>query len=61
MKGLKGMPFEYYGSYGPMKTKITAKAVSEALVDDQVFKLSTDGYKIMTMDDLKTMQGGKGN
>ena len=59
MKGLKGMPFEYSGSYGQMKTKITAKEVSEALVDEKVFLLSTEGFKTMTMDELKTMQGGK--
>ncbi len=59
MKGLKGMPFEYVGSYGPMKTKITAKEVSEAPVADEKFKLSTDGYKLMTTQELKAVMGGK--
>lgn len=59
MKGLKGIPFEYAGGQGGMKFKMVAKEVSIEPVDDAKFKLSTDGYKIMTMDELKTMQGGK--
>lgn len=59
MKGLKGMPFEYSGAQGPMKFKMVAKEVSIEPVADSKFELSTEGYKIMTMDELKAMQGGK--
>ena len=62
-KGLNGMPFEYGMSFGPMKLKITAKAVSTEPVPDSKFELSTDGYKVMTVDEIKAMQqamqGGK--
>lgn len=59
MKGLKGMPFEYAGGQGGMKFKMVAKEVSTDPVSDSKFILSTDGYKMMTMDELKAMQGGK--
>lgn len=59
MKGLKGMPFEYAGGQGSMKFKMVAKVVSTDPVSDGKFNLSTDGYKLMTMDELKTLQGGK--
>lgn len=59
MKGLKGMPFEYSGGQGGMKFKMVAKEVSEEPVADSKFNLSTEGYKMMTMDELKAMQGGK--
>ena len=59
MKGLKGMPFEYSGAQGPMKFKMVAKEVSIEPVADSKFVLSTDGYKMMTMDELKAMRGGK--
>lgn len=59
MKGLKGMPFEYSMANGPMKFKITAKEVSEKPIADEKFNLSTEGYKLMKMDDLKALQGGK--
>jgi GLPGLI family protein len=59
MKGLKGMPFEYAGGQGGMKFKMVAKEVSVDPVSDGKFKLSTDGYKLMTMDELKALQGGK--
>lgn len=58
LKGLKGMPFEYSMSFGPMKMKMLAKEVSLEPVADSKFNLSTEGYKIMTMDELKAMQGG---
>lgn len=58
MKGLKGMPFEYSGGQGAMKFKLVAKEVTTEPVADSVFVLSTDGYKMMTMDELKAMQGG---
>lgn len=60
LKGLKGMPFEYNMSFGPMKMKMTVKEVSLEPVADSKFNLSTEGYKIMTMDELKAMQGGAG-
>ncbi len=59
MKGLKGMPFEYAGGQGGMKFKMTAKEVSTDPVSDSKFTLSTEGYKVMTADELKAMQGGK--
>lgn len=59
MKGLKGLPFEYSGGQGAMKFKMTAKEVSTDPVSDTKFELSTEGYKVMTMDELKAMQGGK--
>lgn len=59
MKGLKGMPFEYSSAMGPMKVSVTAKSVTTDPIDNAVFNLSTDGYKLMTMDELKAMQGGK--
>jgi len=59
MKGLKGMPFEYSGGQGGMKFKMVAKEVSVDPVSDTKFDLSTEGYKVMTMDELKAMQGGK--
>ncbi|MBL7935019.1 MAG: hypothetical protein JNM51_04340 [Bacteroidia bacterium] len=59
MKGLKGMPFEYAGGQGGMKFKLVAKEVSIEPVADSKFELSTDGYKLMTMEELKAMQGGK--
>ena len=59
MKGLKGVPFEYAGGQGGMKFKMVAKEVSIDPVSDSKFNLSLEGYKIMTMDELKTMQGGK--
>lgn len=59
MKGLKGVPFEYAGGQGGMKFKMIAKEVSIDPIDDSKFVLSTEGYKIMTADELKAMQGGK--
>ncbi len=59
MKGLKGMPFEYAGGQGGMKFKMIAKEVSTDPVSDGKFNLSTDGYKLMTMDELKAAKGGK--
>ena len=59
MKGLKGVPFEYSGGQGGMKFKMVAKEVSVQPVADSKFSLSTDGYKMLTMDELKAMQGGK--
>jgi hypothetical protein len=59
MKGLNGMPFEYAGGQGGMKFKMVAKEVSTEPVADSKFELSTDGYKLMTTDELKAMQGGR--
>lgn len=59
MKGLKGVPFEYSGGQGGMKFKMVAKEVSIEPVPDSKFELSTEGYKLMTMDELKAMQGGR--
>ena len=59
MKGLKGMPFEYSGGQGGMKFKMTAKEVSTDPVSDAKFVLSTEGYKVMTADEIKAMSGGK--
>lgn len=57
-KGLKGMPFEYSVNQGGMKVTILAKEVSTDPVSDSKFTLSTDGYKVMTADELKSMRGG---
>ena len=59
MKGFKGLPFEFSNSQGAMKFSMVAKAVSTDPVDDAKFNLSTEGYKIMTMEEVKAMQGGK--
>jgi hypothetical protein len=59
MKGLKGVPFEYSGGQGAMKFKMVAKQVSTDPIDDSKFVLSTDGYKVITAQELKAMQGGK--
>jgi hypothetical protein len=59
MKGLKGVPFEYSGGQGGMKFKMVAKEVSVEPVPDSKFELSTEGYKMMTMEELKAMQGGR--
>jgi len=60
MKGLKGVPFEYTtGGQGGMKIKMVAKEVSTSAVADSKFELSTEGYKMMTMEELKAMQGGR--
>ena len=59
MKGLKGMPFEYAGGQGGMKFKMIAKEVSIDPVADSKFNLSTDGYKLMTMEEIKAAQSGK--
>lgn len=59
MKGLKGVPFEYSSSMGSMKINMVAKEVSIEPVSDSKFVLSTEGYKLMTMDELKAMQGGR--
>ena len=59
MKGFKGLPFEFSNAQGGMKFSMVAKAVSIDPIDDAKFNLSTEGYKMMTMDELKAMQGGK--
>lgn len=60
MKGLNGVPFEYSGGgQGGMKIKMVAKEVSTGSVPDSKFELSTEGYKMMTMEELKAMQGGR--
>lgn len=59
MSEIKGMPFEYTGEQGPMKFKMTAKEVSTDPISDSKFDISTEGYKLMTMEEVKAMQGGK--
>lgn len=56
---VKGMPFEYSMNFGPMKMKYIAKEVSTDPVSDSKFVLSTEGYPMKTIDELKAMQGGK--
>jgi len=58
-KGLKGIAFEYSGGQSGMKFKMVAKEVSIEPVPDSKFELSTEGYKLMTIDELKAMQGGR--
>lgn len=60
MKGLNGMAFEYSGGSGGMKFKMVAKEVSIAPIADEKFNLSTEGYKVMTMEELSSMQRGGG-
>lgn len=57
-KGLNGLPFEYKMDNGPYKVLMTAKEVSTDPVSDSKFNLSTDGYKLMTADEMKAMNGG---
>ncbi len=59
MKGFKGLPFEFSNSQGAMKFTMIAKGVSTDPIDDAKFSLSTEGYKMMTMDEFKAMRGGK--
>ena len=42
-----------------MKMKMVAKEVSTEPVSDAKFQLSTEGYKLMTMEELRAMQGGR--
>lgn len=57
LKGLKGIPFEYSGGQGVMSFKMIAKEVSVDTVPDAKFELSTEGYRLMSMDNLMNMQG----
>ncbi len=60
IKGLKGIPFEYFSYRTGFKSKLIAKEVSTEPVSDEKFNLSTEGCKMMTMDELKSMgRGGK--
>jgi len=60
IKGLKGIPFEYFSYRTGFKSKLIAKEVSTEPVSDDKFVLSTEGCKMMTMDELKSMgRGGK--
>ena len=59
-KGLKGAPLEFETNQGPMKMKMTATKVSLSPIPDSQFKLSTDGYTEMKMEDLQKMRGGSG-
>lgn len=58
-KGIKGMPLEFSFNQGPMKVKMVAKEVSLGAVPDSKFVLSTEGYKVLTAEEIKKMQGGK--
>jgi hypothetical protein len=55
IKGLKGVPFEYFSYRTGFKSKLIAKEVSTEPVSDDKFVLSTEGCKMMTMDELKSM------
>ena len=59
-KGLKGAPLEFESAMGPMKMKMTATKVSLSPIADTQFKLSTDGYTEMKMEDLQKMRSGGG-
>ncbi len=60
IKGLKGVPFEYVSFRNGFKSKLVAKEVSIDPVSDDKFILSTEGCKMMTMEELKSMgRGGK--
>ena len=58
-KDIKGLIFEFTNEQSGRKMKMVAKEVSVDPVSDSKFNLSTDGYKLMTMEELKAMQGGK--
>ncbi|MBS1647974.1 MAG: hypothetical protein JST67_11595 [Bacteroidetes bacterium] len=59
-KGLKGAPLEFDANQGTFKMVFAATKVSTAPVADSEFKVSTEGYTEMSMDQLKQMQGGGG-
>ncbi len=59
IKGLKGIPFEYVSTRMGFKSKLLVKEVSVDPVNDEKFNLSIEGYKLMTMDEIKAMRGGK--
>jgi hypothetical protein len=59
IKGLKGVPFEYSMNIAGGKMTMTASEVSTDPVSDSKFTLSTEGYKMMTAEELKNM--GRGN
>lgn len=54
-RGLNGLPFEFSSAAGPMNIKMLAKEVSTAPIPDSVFALSTEGYEVMSAEDLKAM------
>lgn len=58
IKGLKGVPFEYISFRTGFKSKLMAKDVKLEPVKDDKFILSTEGCKMMTMDELKSMGRG---
>ena len=58
-KGLKGAPLQFEANQGPIKMTFAATKVTTNPVADTEFKLSTEGYTEMTMDQLKQMQGGR--
>ena len=58
MRGLKEMPFEYITkAMANAKMTISVKSVSLDPIDDSKFNLSTEGYKMMTSEELKAMRG----
>lgn len=57
MKELKGMPLEYTTPMGQVSVKITAKEINFNPVSDDIFKLSTEGYKEINPDEFG--KGGK--
>lgn len=59
LKGLNGVPFEYAFNRGGMKMYMLVKQVTTGPVDDSKFKLSMDGYKQVTAEQLKAMRGEK--
>jgi hypothetical protein len=59
MKGVNGAPFEFSSAMGPMKVQMIAKEVSIEPVADSKFILSTEGYRVMTMEEYKAQQSGK--
>ncbi len=56
LKGIEGFPLEYEMNMKGMGMKMTAKSISKDKVDDAIFKIP-EGYKEMTMDDVKKMGG----
>lgn len=56
-RGLKGLPFEFASTMGPMTIKMNAKSVSTTAVDDAVFVLSTEGYQVLSAEEINAMSG----
>ena len=48
---------EYTVNQRGMNMKMTAKSITQITIDESIFKIP-DGYKEMTMEQMKAMRGG---